>query len=195
MEEKRKDGRWMILLLSFAVLLVFVLLWWRFGLGTKGTSKKESSSEYVKCKASSSDTPSVPTGWTSRLYSAPLKDESSNRGTNDSGERVFSLKDMGSKVGNSVYHRLERTGFEQKEYVTGAKAVLEVCDENNDTSKFYSVSNDKIPPAGEKISASIMHLHNNPKVFHPGNYRIDVFMNVDGNWVFINRMDNVKLTD
>ncbi len=193
MEEKRSNKWWLVLLLIFLALFIFVLLWWRFGKADRVVTNNSVPNDYVKCKASSSDTPTPVAGWVSNLYSAPLKDESSNRGTSDSGAKEFSIKEMEGKIGNSVYHRLERTGFEQKEYVTGAKVVLEVCDENNETSKFYSTTNDKIKPAGEKISATIMHLHNNPKVFHPGNYRVDVFVNIDGNWVMINRMDGVRL--
>lgn len=195
MEEKRNSRKLLLLIFVFLILLIFGLLWSRSGGGMKMSPSSNISNDYVKCKASLNETPTTLPGWVSSLYSAPLKDESSNRGIKDSGTREFSIKDMGSKIGNSVYHRLERTGFEQKEYVTGVKAVLEICDEKNETSKFYSVTNDKIAPAGEKISATIMHLHNNPKVFQPGNYRIDSFMNIDGNWVLINRMEHVKLTD
>jgi len=129
------------------------------------------------------------------LYSAPLKEESSGRGTPDSGKREFSLKSMEQKVGDSVYFRLEREGFAQKEYVTGVKLVLEICDDKNQTSEFYSATNNKLPPAGEKISASIMHLHNNPKVFHSGTYRIDALINFDGKWQLVNRMDSIRLSD
>lgn len=197
MEENiKKKDRKLLLILLLLLLLIVILFYFVFGMGKKKSVLEIGvTGKYVPCLKTASDQPELKAGWNGRLYSAPLKEESSRREIMDNGVRNFSLSKMAQKDGDSVYFRLERTGFAEKEYVTGVKAVLEICDEKNETSEFYSVTNSKLLPAGEKISASVMHIHNNPKVFRPGKYRIDALMNIDGKWVLTNRIGNVMLAE
>lgn len=193
----KENSKKRYLLLLFLVLFIVVIFTWLWSSKSKqkGDLKIGNLGKQVNCYKTASDKVENLDGWVGKLYSAPLRDESSNRGTKDSGKREFSLKAMEGRSGDSIYLRLERAGFEAKDYVTGVKVVLEVCDENNKTSEFYSVANTKLQPAGEKISATVIHLHNNPKIYHPGKHRVDAFMNIDGKWILINRIDNIVLLD
>lgn len=196
MEEKtqKKDRKWLWLLLLLLLLFLFYFFLGKNKTKT-GNIQTAEGNKYVQCFKTAADTPAGRPGWVGQLYSAPLKNESSERGTKDNGVREFSLAKMIEKTGDSVYYRLERTGFAEKEFVTGAKLILEICDDNNKTSEFYSVTNNKLQPAGDKISASVLHMHNNPKVFRPGKYRVDALINVDGNWELVNRIEGITIRE
>lgn len=185
-----KSWMWIILLL----ILLFLFYAWKVAFKKVGANVETVEGiKYVNCYTTTSDSPSFPKSWEGWLYSAPIKPESSDQGTPDSKIRIFSIKDMTAKTGESIFYRLQRTGFAQKEYVTGVKVTLEICNEANQTPEYYSVTNKNIPASAEKISATILHLHNNPKVFKPGNYRVDALMNIDGKWILTNRIDGVKI--
>lgn len=191
--EKKGSKKWLWLL-----LVLFILFWWGWrSVNSKktGTSMNTTATKYAPCTKTANDSPAMPESWDGWLYSAPIATESSNLGTPDSGKRDFSLSEMINKSGHSVFFRLQRTGFAQKDYVTGVKAVIEVCDENNQTNEFYSATNKGLKPSGEKISATVMHLHNNPKIFKSGTYRIDALMNINGEWVLVKRLDGVRLRE
>jgi len=211
-------GFWIILLLWLILFLVFfvkpsakvagtyfialaisfalsALVSFRVILADTANQDTEKSADGIvlsKCTSTVNDTPKMVNGWKSTIYAAPLESSSPDI-DHANNARTFSYNGIKNKTEkNSVYSRIEK---EDKSYMTGFGTTMEVCDENNMTTKSYTTDN-TVHVAGENVVASISYLHGGRYLHGADTYRIDAYLKTtDGTWHLINRLTGLTVTD
>lgn len=131
-------------------------------------------------------------GWKSTIYSAPLR-ESSPEPDESNGVKTFSyFKIKNQTETNSLYARVEKS---DGSYITGHGVTMEVCDENNMSTKSYTTKNTNYA-AGDSVTASVSYFHGGQYLHGTGKYRVDVYVREkDNKWHLIDRMTNIFITE
>lgn len=199
---KNKNKSILLVLLIVLAIVLFVAIFWVIVFKDDSSSSADANAktksvngpELVSCTSTTGVQPADYKGWKTRLYSAPLQDDSSNTDVPDNGARSFSIKALADKTSpNSIYHRAEHADGSM---ITGAKSVMEVCNNDNKAPKYYTTSTDTSNPASENTTAQIHYLHGGTYTAGgAGTYRIDGYIYVDGAWRLTTRISNVTLTD
>jgi|GEM_PF-7039067 hypothetical protein len=143
------------------------------------------------CTATTATKPTPLADWKTRLYAAPLVEKSTNTDVPDSKVRTFSIAQMTTKQGSSLYYRVERT---DGGYMSTTRQVLEVCNADNKSPQHWTTASDTDDWTGKNVVARISALYPLAGRLTPGAYRVDAYFFVGGHWYLTNRITGVQLT-
>lgn len=186
---------WLAIIVTFtlSMLISFNVI---FKNDSSSTSKTVLKSDdgiiLAECTSTASDMPKMLDGWKSTIYAAKLNSTSPDI-SEGNNVRIFSYKGIQDKTEiNSLYSRIEKA---DGSYITGFGTTMEVCDDNNKTTKSY-VTLDTDYVASENVVASTHYLHGGKYLHGAGNYRADIYIKTpDSKWHLVDRMSGITATE
>lgn len=159
----------------------------------ESTNKTQNGAVMVDCTNDHTVSPTGLGGFMSTIYSAPLESSSPDvdKATNITSFSMNGLKNKTEK--NSMYVRIEKTDHSN---ITGYSTVIEVCNTDNQTPRYYSTATTNASPSGENVVASTHYLHGGSYIHKTGTYRIDAYIKTpEGKWYFIDRKTSIEINE
>lgn len=194
-----------VIALGVAILLTIGIFFWAYNspLFSKSSGKNAKTKgevvngiTLVACTKTLADKPARISGLDTELYSAPLlKNSADPKDANN--VRTFSLKGLNEKTeANSFFSNFRMSDGST---IQGYDDEMEVCNVDNKANLNYTVaSNDADDIIKEdNVTARTHYFHGGKYIPQPGTYRVDQFVRdkVDGQWKFVNRVENITITE
>jgi hypothetical protein len=153
----------------------------------KNTQQDPSSQTLVDCTSTISNQPIEIPGYKVTLFASDLDMNS----VVDTGTRTFSLEALKKRTGgDDIYYQIEK---KDGSYITGLRATMEICDENNKTSQSNSTKYTKNEPADNTATILTQYMHGGYYPHSTGKYRIDAYANIDGDWKLVGRLTDIVI--
>jgi hypothetical protein len=189
MKNKKNFLFLVLFLLILVIIIVFV-----FTLSSRKKNQTTSltqkyTQELIECTSTANDQPQTISNYKVSLFASDL-DLSSYQ---DTGTRTFSLNALKKKAGgDDIYFQIEKS---DGSYITGLRSTIEVCDENNKTSKGNSIKYVVDTPADQTSTSKFKYMHGGFYPHSTGKYRIDAYAEIDGEWKLVGRLADITIID
>lgn len=194
-EEKKKSPIFIIIaiVLVIVAIIALVLFFTNKSFNSKTTTtSNNSNANLVTCTSTANIQPIAIPGYKTTIYSSSMAGGSGNNMV-DNGTRSFSLKGIIPKTNvDDIYFGVQKVPSGS---IAGLKALMEICDTNNQAKKGDTTADTTTTPASKEALGVYYYMHGGTTPVAPGNYRVDGYVNIDGTWKLVARMSGVTITD
>lgn len=184
-----------IFIFLFLIILTFFLIYKavpeKFGSKDTTSSKKR---VLVDCTSTAQASTSKVSGWNTYLYPSDWTLDRTPGPTEKSGEQKssYSMANIGEKGVSNIFYYIEKA--DRSNLPSDTKRVIEVCDANNKTYKYWTTATTTTTGASEGVVATESYVQkyniNENKV--PGDFRIDAYLYTNGKWTLTDRVNKIN---